>query len=112
MDLEPAEQGFRQAQRDVAMVFHVFKCITRFGDNYRFLNTTTASGGNVTAMLLGRLCRGMGREETRPTPESRTPLRRQISEGSNRAAYGPNSGAMFRLPRTTRRISTSSSSIR
>ena len=26
----------------------------------------TDNGGSVTAMLLGRLCRGMGRDETRP----------------------------------------------
>ena len=33
---------------------------------HRFRNTTTASGGSVTAMLNGRLCFGIGREDTSP----------------------------------------------
>ena len=33
MDPEPAEQGLRQAQRDVSVILHVFQCSMYFGDD-------------------------------------------------------------------------------
>ena len=33
MDPEPAEQGLRQAQRDVSVILHVFQCSTYSGDD-------------------------------------------------------------------------------